>query len=56
MDTPLKDPYTITFQRTRDHSLKLRGGGRREPITPSGQRRIWQPPAAEPANPAVVEA
>ena len=26
MDTPLKDTYTITFHRTRDHSLKLRGG------------------------------
>ena len=44
MNTQLENPYTITFHRTRDHSLKLRGGARREPTTPSGQRRIWQPP------------
>ena len=43
MNNPLKDPHIITFRRTRDHSLKLRGGARREPSTPSGQRRIWQP-------------
>ena len=43
MNKPLKDTYAITFHRTRDHSLKLRGGARREPTTPSGQRRIWQP-------------
>ena len=43
MNIPLKDPHTITFHRTRDHSLKLRGGGRREPTTPSGKRRVWQP-------------
>ena len=56
MNTQLKDPNTITFHRTRDHSLKLRGGARREPTTPSGQRRIWQPPAAEPSNPEVLDA
>ena len=44
MNTQLENPYTITFHRTRDHSLKLRGGAQLEPTTPSGQRRIWQPP------------
>ena len=44
MNNQLKDPYTITFHRIRDHTLKLRGGARREPTTPTGQRRIWQPP------------
>ena len=48
MNTQLKDSYTITFHRTRDHSLKLRGGARLEPTTPSGQRRIWQPPPPDP--------
>ncbi len=52
MDTQLKDPYTITFHRTRDHSLKLRGGARREPTTPSGQRRIWQPPPPDDGQPS----
>ena len=52
MNSPLKDPYTITFHRTRDHSLKLRGGARREPTTPSGQRRIWQPPQPDDGQPS----
>ena len=52
MNKPLKDTYVITFHRTRDHSLKLRGGARLEPTTPSGQRRIWQPPLAEDGQPS----
>ena len=52
MNSPLQDPYTITFHRTRDHSLKLRGGARREPTTPSGQRRIWQPPPPDDDQPS----
>ena len=52
MNRPLKDPYTITFHRTRDHSLKLRGGARLEPTTPSGQRRIWQPPPPDDGQPS----
>ena len=50
MNKPLKDTYVITFHRTRDHSLKLRGGARLEPTTPSGQRRIWQPPQPDDAT------
>jgi len=51
MNSPLQDAYTITFHRTRDHSLKLRGGARLEPTTPSGQRRIWQPPPPDDGQP-----
>ena len=56
MNTQLEKPYTITFHRTRDHSLKLRGGARREPTTPTGTYRIWQPPTEEPSNPEVLAA
>ena len=44
MESNTSDSYIITFHRTRDHTRQLRGGARREPTTPSGRRRIWEPP------------
>ena len=43
MNTQPAREQVIRFHRTRDHSVILRGGGRREPTTPSGKRRFWTP-------------
>ena len=49
MNTQPSPEKVIRFHRTRDHSVILRGGGRREPTTPSGKRRFWTPSHTEAA-------
>lgn len=40
--------HVIVFRFDRDPKVKLRGGARREPTTPTGTYRIWQPPPRNP--------
>lgn len=47
---------TIVFRFHRDPQIKLRGGARREPTTPTGTYRIWHPPAEEPSSAEVLAA
>ena len=53
MSDPKEKTHVIVFQFDRDLKVKLRGGARREPTTPTGTYRIWQPPTEEPSNPEV---
>ena len=54
MSDPKEKTHVIEFRFDRDPKVKLRGGARREPTTPTGTYRIWQPPAEEPSKPEVL--
>ena len=56
MSDPDEKIHVIVFRFDRDPKVKLRGGARREPTTPTGTYRIWQPPIEEPSNPEVLAA
>ena len=56
MSDPKEKTHVIEFRFDRDPKVKLRGGARREPTTPTGTYRIWQPPTEETSNPEVLAA